>query len=166
MTQAFIGVGSNIDKEKSIRTGVARLRERFGRLLISTVYESPAYGFEGDNFYNLIVALDTDMDPLALSGELHAIEESLGRKRDEPRYSPRILDLDLLLYGDLICHGEGLDIPRGDIRKFSFVLKPLAEIAGGMRHPETGATFEEMWRAFDQAEQNLWPVELPGLYDS
>jgi len=163
MTQAFIGVGSNIDRDKSIRSGVARLRDKFGRLVISTVYESPAYGFEGDNFYNLVVALDTDMAPLALARELHGIEYSLGRKRDEPRYSSRILDLDLLLYGDLICHGEGLDVPRGDIRKFGFVLRPLAEIAGGMRHPETGETFEEMWQAFDQSDQNLWPVDLGGL---
>ena len=163
MTQAFVGIGSNIDRENSIRGGVARMREAFGPLLLSVVYESPAYGFEGGNFYNLIAGFETDMTPRTLTRELHAIEHDLGRARGQPRYSSRTLDLDLLLYGDLVCHENDVDVPREDIRKFAFVLRPLAEIAGGLRHPETGETFSEMWQSFNQPDQTLWPVDLGEL---
>lgn len=160
MTRAFVGIGSNIDRENSLRAGVAELRRLFGELLISTVYESPPYGFEGDNFYNLVAAFDTDMAPPALTEELHAIERRLGRERDGPRFTSRILDLDLLLYGDLIRHEEGLDIPRQDILKYAFVLRPLADIAGEMKHPERGETFAALWEGFDQSDQPVWPVQL------
>jgi 2-amino-4-hydroxy-6-hydroxymethyldihydropteridine diphosphokinase len=160
MTRAFIGVGSNIDRENAIRDGIRELRNTFGDLVISSVYESPAYGFEGDNFYNLVVGLDTGMAPLSLAQELHAIEDRHGRDRRTPRFAPRTLDLDLLLYGDLICHEEGLDVPREDIVKYAFVLRPLAEIAGDVRHPERGVTFSRLWQAFDDPDQTLWPVDF------
>ena len=161
MAQAFIGVGSNIDRENSIRAGINELRNLYGQLLISPVYESHAYGFEGDNFYNLVVAFETQTAPLSLTQELHGIEDRLGRERaTTPGYSSRTLDLDMLLYGDLICHGEGLDVPREDILKYAFVLRPLAEIAGHMKHPETGETFAQLWSSFDQSDQTLWPVRL------
>lgn len=160
MPRAFVGVGSNIDREDSIRAGVNELRNTFGKLIISEVYESPAYGFEGDNFYNLVVAFDTEMSPESLTRALHGIEDRFGRDRKIPRFSSRILDLDLLLYGDMIRHKEGLDIPREDIIKYAFVLRPLAGIAGAMKHPETGETFESLWEAFDRPDQILWPVQL------
>jgi 2-amino-4-hydroxy-6-hydroxymethyldihydropteridine diphosphokinase len=163
MAQAFVGIGSNIDRENSIRSGIARLRTVFGPLLLSTVYESPAYGFEGENFYNLVAAFETEVTPADLTRELHTIERDLGRKREQPRYSSRTLDLDLLLYGDLICHEGGVDVPREDVRKFAFVLKPLAEIAGDLRHPESGETFHDMWKSFSQPDQTLWPVDLGEL---
>lgn len=160
MTRVFVGVGSNIDRKDSIRAGINELRNTFGKLLISEVYESPAYGFEGDNFYNLVVAFDTEMSPESLMQELHGIEDRFGRDRKTPRFSSRILDLDMLLYGDMIRHEEGLDIPREDILKYAFVLCPLAGIAGQMKHPETGETFESLWQAFDRSGQMLWPVQL------
>ncbi|MEX2525232.1 MAG: 2-amino-4-hydroxy-6-hydroxymethyldihydropteridine diphosphokinase [Gammaproteobacteria bacterium] len=160
MPRVFVGIGSNIDREASIRIGVGVLRDLFGELLVSGVYESPAYGFDGDNFYNLVVAFETDLSPEALTRELHRIEDHLGRDRKTPRFSSRILDLDLLLYGDMIRHEEGLDIPREDILKYAFVLRPLAEIAGGMKHPESGETFESLWQAFERTDQELWPVQL------
>jgi len=163
MNRAFVGVGSNIHRDKSVRAAVARLREEFGALQISTVYESPAWGFEGDNFYNLVVAFETGLAPLELTQQLHAIETDLGRKRDTPRYSSRIIDIDLLLYGALVRHDEDVDIPRPDIRKFAFVLRPLAEIAPDMRHPETGETFTAMWQAPGRPDQELWPVDLGTL---
>lgn len=163
MTRAYIGIGSNIDREASIRGGVARLREVFGPLLLSTVYESPAFGFQGDNFYNLVAGFDTDLGPGELERELHAIEHGLGRERGQPRYASRTLDLDLLLYGDLVRHDDEVNVPREDVRKFAFVLRPLAEIAGELRHPETGQTLEAMWAVFDQPDQALWPVQLDSL---
>lgn len=160
MPRTFVGIGSNIHRERSIRAGIRALRNRFGELLISEVYESPAYGFDGDNFYNLVVAFDTELSPEALIRELHHIEDELGRDRNTPRFSPRLLDLDLLLYGNTVRHDDKLDIPREDIYKYAFVLRPLSGIAGQMKHPETGETFDKLWQSFTGTGQELRPVQL------
>jgi 2-amino-4-hydroxy-6-hydroxymethyldihydropteridine diphosphokinase len=127
---------------------------------ISPVYESRAYGFSGDNFYNLAVGLDTDLVPGVLTGKLRDIEDRHGRLRHLPRYSSRTLDLDLLLYGDMICHDANLDVPRRDIMSCAVVLKPLAEIAGELRHPEAGVLLREIWEAFERPGQDIWAVEF------
>jgi len=158
--RVFVGVGSNIDRESSIRAGIRALRDSFGKLTLSQVYESPPYGFEGDNFYNLVVALDTELPPEVLTRELHRIEDCLGRDRKTPRFASRIMDLDLLLYGDMVCHVEDLDVPRRDILEHAFVLRPLAEIAGHMKHPESGKTFASLWQAFERTDQKIWPVQV------
>ena len=160
MTQVFIGIGSNIDPKKNIIAAVDALQRNFGQLSISTVYESKAVGFEGSNFYNLVVGFDTELDPEVLTKSLNDIEDALGRERSEERYSSRTLDLDLLLYADLVRNEEGLKLPRGDILKFAFVLCPLAELAGNLRHPVDGRSFSELWQVFDKTGQELWPVEL------
>jgi 2-amino-4-hydroxy-6-hydroxymethyldihydropteridine diphosphokinase len=129
-------------------------------IVISTVYESRAYGFIGDNFYNLAVGLDTELAPAVLAGLLREIEDRHGRARNLPRFSPRTLDLDLLLYGDMVCHDEDLNVPRRDIMTCAFVLKPLTEIAGEIRHPESGLRIREIWEAFDRPDQDIWPVEF------
>lgn len=156
----YIGVGSNIEPQRHIPAAISRLKERFGELQLSNVYESEAVGFEGDNFYNLVVGLETELEPHAITHELNKIEDALGRKRNIPRYSSRTLDLDLLLYGDLVQHNDQLKLPRNDIMKFAFVLRPLAEIAGDSLHPVDGRTFRQIWDAFAQKEQSLWPVEM------
>lgn len=160
MARVFIGIGSNIRPEKNIVAAVSALQKTFGRLDISGVYESKAVGFAGANFYNLVVGFDTGLAPGELTRALNDIEDALGRERGITRYSSRTLDLDLLLYEDLVIDGDGLKLPRGDIVKFAFVLCPLAEIAGDLPHPVSGQSFREIWRAFDKTGQELWPVEL------
>lgn len=160
MARVFIGVGSNIDRERNIRAGIEVLRARFGDLQISPVYETSAVGFEGENFFNLVVGFKTELTPVALLEVLHGIEAEFGRKRNEPRFAPRVLDLDLLLYDDYVSQADNLHIPREDITKYAFVLKPLAEIAGELRHPVSGERYRDLWERFDCSGQELWQVEF------
>jgi 2-amino-4-hydroxy-6-hydroxymethyldihydropteridine diphosphokinase len=160
VAKAFIGAGSNINRDDNIRSGVRAMREQFNNVEVSTVYETSAVGFEGDNFYNMIVSLETDLAPLQLQQKLHQIENEFGRTRGGPRYVSRTLDLDLLLYDDLVCEEEGLEIPREDVVKFAFVLLPLSEMAGELLHPVLAQSYADLWQNFDQSDQELWPVEL------
>jgi 2-amino-4-hydroxy-6-hydroxymethyldihydropteridine diphosphokinase len=160
MAQVYVSIGSNIDREEHICSALRRLSERFGTLELSTVYESKAVGFEGGNFFNLVASFTTRSSPYEIVDELHRIEEAHGRRREGPRLASRTLDIDLLLYDDLILNDAGLVIPREEITHQAFVLKPLAQLAGERRHPVTRQTFAEMWHTFAGDEQAVWPVEF------
>jgi 2-amino-4-hydroxy-6-hydroxymethyldihydropteridine diphosphokinase len=142
--RAWLSLGSNIEPEKHLRAAIAELRARFGALIVSPVYRSAAVGFEGPEFLNLAVGLDTDLDARALDAWLHALEDRHGRRRDQPRYASRTLDVDIVLFDDAIIDGPGhLRIPRPELRE-AFVNVPLADIAAGARDPETGCTVAEI----------------------
>jgi len=158
MARVYVSIGSNIGREQNIRAGVAGLQQRFGELILSSVYESEAVGFDGDSFYNLVAGFDTMLSPQQVAAELRAIEEEHGRVRNGPRFSSRTLDIDLLLYDDLILHEGKLEIPRDEITKNAFVLWPLAEIAPQLRHPQLGVSYDALWEDFDKPSQPLWPV--------
>lgn len=160
MSRVYVGIGSNINRELNIREAIRELKNKFGDLVISTVYESPAYGFKGDNFYNLVVGFDTGLSVEELIRTLHAIEYKFGRQHKQEHFTSRMLDLDLLLYNDLVRHDEECDLPRDDIEKYAFALCPLAEIAGDYQHPETGKRLADMWEEFTGDDQKLWPVKL------
>ncbi|MEX1827944.1 2-amino-4-hydroxy-6-hydroxymethyldihydropteridine diphosphokinase [Luteibacter sp. CQ10] len=148
MGRAYLSLGSNMDAERWLGTAVTELRERFGRLDVSPVYRSAAVGFDGPDFLNLAVGLDSDLDPLELNDWLHALEDRNGRVRGGDRYASRTLDVDIVLYDDLVLSGEGhLELPRGELRH-AFVLKPMADIAPTVRHPVDGRTMAELWAAF------------------
>lgn len=148
MPRIFVSIGSNIEREQNIRGAVRALRDAYGVLTLSRVYESAPQGFSGDNFYNLVAGFDSADSVGAVKARLAAIEAGHGRRRDGQRFGPRTLDLDLLLYGDAVIHRPGLDLPRAEIRKYAFVLAPLAEIAPDLRHPETGETYGALWETF------------------
>jgi 2-amino-4-hydroxy-6-hydroxymethyldihydropteridine diphosphokinase len=158
MARVYVSIGSNIGREQNIRSGVAELRAGFGELILSSVYESEAVGFAGDSFYNLVAGFDTALAPQQVAEQLRAIEERHGRVRNGPRFSSRTLDIDLLLYDDLVLHEGKLDIPRDEITRNAFVLWPLAEIAPQLKHPELGTSYAVLWESFDKASQPLWPV--------
>jgi 2-amino-4-hydroxy-6-hydroxymethyldihydropteridine diphosphokinase len=160
MARVYVSVGSNIDRDANIRSCLEELRARFGELIVSTIYETKAVGFEGDNFYNLVVAFETEKDVHAVSDILHAIEDAHGRNRAGQRFSSRTLDLDLLLYDALVLKEQGLELPRGEITRYAFVLLPLAEIAGELVHPTEGKTIQALWEAFDASAEEMHPVQL------
>ncbi len=150
MVQVYVGVGSNIERAHHIRAGLIALEQTFGPLRCSQMYETPAMGFVGDPFYNLVVGFETALDARAVKAELDRIEEAYGRERSATKFSSRTLDLDLLLWDDLDLHAEGLDVPRHEILKYAFVLGPLAELAPAMCYPQTGETFAALWMRMQQ----------------
>ena len=160
MARIFVGVGSNMDRERNIQAGLRALSGAFGELTVSTIYESEAVGFAGDNFFNLVVAFDSTQSPEQVAAAMSAIEHRFGRDRGGGRFAPRTLDLDLLLYNDLVRHDRQISVPREDVTKYAFVLRPLVEIAGELRHPVSGERFAELWARFDQSSQALWPATL------
>ncbi len=159
MAKVYVSLGSNIDRERNIKQAIADLQEAYGELEQSRTYETQAVGFAGDPFYNLIVAFDTDEAPQAVASRLRDIEDAHGRDRSSGKFSNRSLDLDLLLYDDLVLDEGDLHLPRKEILEYAFVLKPLAEIAGDMKHPVTGFSFSAAWDQFDPAAQPMWPIE-------
>ncbi len=132
-----------------------KLRKLFGDLRISSIYESNSVGFDGDPFFNVVVGFDSEDTPRELVAEFKDIESECGRTRDDPRFGPRTLDIDLILYGDEIIDCDGLQIPRKEITRYAFVLQPLAEVAGRQRHPVIGQTFDQLWSGFDSSGQRV-----------
>ena len=159
MAQVYISIGSNIDREKNIASSMNALEKEFGEVQRSSIWRTAAVGFEGDSFYNLVVRLDTSLEPLEFSAVLRRIEDEHGRVRDGVKFGSRSLDLDLLLYDDLILDEPNLKLPRSEIMKYAFVLRPLAEIAGSKKHPVSGISFSNLWYQFDSSSQPMWPVE-------
>ena len=160
MTYVYVSIGSNIEREKNIRAGVAALKARYGDVTLSSVYESEAVGFAGDNFYNLVVGFDTEEDVRQVVSVLQVIEDLHGRERTGPKFSSRTLDLDLLLYDDLIINKGKLQLPRYELSRNAFVLWPMAEIAPELKHPVFKKSYAELWERFDKASQPLWPIEF------
>jgi 2-amino-4-hydroxy-6-hydroxymethyldihydropteridine diphosphokinase len=158
--RVWLSLGSNIDRERNIRGALRDLRAEFGQLVVSQVYECQAVGFDGDPFYNLGVGIDSERSPLELARAMRTIEDAYGRTRGGDKFAPRTLDIDLLTYGGSVLEEGPLRLPRDEIRKYAFVLGPLAEVAGAERHPVDGRSYAELWAAFDQAAQPLRPVEL------
>jgi len=146
MAQAWLSLGSNIEPEAHLRRALAELRDAFGTLVESPVYRTAAVGFDGPDFLNMAVGLDTGLDAVALDAWLHALEDRHGRRRDVPRFSSRTLDVDLLLYDDLVLRGPGnLELPRPDLIRHAFVLAPMADIAGDVVHPVLKRSLESLW---------------------
>ncbi len=152
MAMVYVSIGSNVDRRNNILSCLHALHERFGELQISAVYENKAVGFSGDNFYNLVVGFHTEHPPQDLAPIFRQIESDHGRVREGERFSSRTLDVDLLLYDDLILKDRGLDVPRDEITRYAFVLRPLAELVPDLVHPELDKTMHELWQEFEPKE--------------
>ncbi len=161
MPRVFIGLGSNIEREINLRSALNALEKEFGALICSSIYESATVGFDGDPFYNMVLSFETHRALPEVMMILRKIEVGHGRARASNKFSSRTLDLDLMLFGDLISKEEGCILPRGDILRYAFVLEPLAEIAPELVHPVQKKTYAEIWSLFDKTEvkQKRLPVQ-------
>lgn len=161
MARVYLSLGSNLEPQRYLPAAIAALRERFGAISVSPAYRSQSVGFDGADFVNLAVGLDTDLSPEALNDWLHALEDSHGRRRDVPRYSDRTLDVDIVFYGALVLDGPGhLQIPRKELQH-AFVLRPITDIAPAFRHPLSGLSMAELWAAFPVQREPLQVESLP-----
>ena len=158
MPIVYLGLGSNLDAEANLRLASRELRNRFSLQKISAVYRNKALGFDGDDFLNAVVCVETGLTPHDLCSELEIIHDVAGRNRTSERFSSRTLDIDLLLYDQLVLNDPPVRVPRKDVLKFSFVLGPLAEIAPDYRHPVSGSLISEHWREFDIASHPITVV--------
>lgn len=145
MTAAWLGLGSNINADANIRASIGELMEKFDQVSLSPVYTSTSVGFSGNNFINLVARIETDLHPLELREYLRDMEDRYGRKRDVPKFSDRLLDIDILIYDDLVLRSPVLEIPRAEILKFSHVLKPLADLDPDLLHPTVQRPMMEIW---------------------
>jgi 2-amino-4-hydroxy-6-hydroxymethyldihydropteridine diphosphokinase len=149
MSDVHINIGSNEDRALRLTLALEFLEQEFSNIVVSSLYESPAEGFEGNDFYNIGVNATTDKSIHEVRATLKEIEDDLGRDRNLAKFSARIIDLDLVLYDDVI--EASLNLPRADILKFGYVLAPLAELSASRRHPIEGQTYQELWRAFQSS---------------
>lgn len=161
MPQVYVSIGSNQQPRQNITRAIGLLRNAFGQIESSPVYETRAVGFDGDDFLNLVVRFETDKALDEVGRMLQDIERQCGRARSQQRFAPRTMDLDLLLYDDLVRHDEQWDIPRHEITEYAFVARPLAELAPDGRHPENGLTFAQIWQQGDFSGQDM--QQYPGL---
>lgn len=161
MPRVYVALGSNMEPERHIAMAVQALRGRFGALSLSPIYRNKAVGFDGSDFLNGVAGFDSDLGVPELKSALNEIEQDCGRQRGAARFAPRTLDLDLLLYGERV--DAAAKLPRPEILKYGFMLKPLADIAAAERHPQTHRSYAEHWADFAGEGGELRVVDLPGL---
>lgn len=155
MATVYVGIGSNIDPESNLHLGIRALRERYGELELSAVYRSNAIGFDGEDFLNLVARFESQESPQAICEQIETIHNLAGRDPGSGKWESRPLDIDLLLYNGLVMNEQPVRIPRKDVLEYSFVLRPLAELAPDLAHPVTGKTMLEHWQEFDAASHPL-----------
>jgi len=160
MAQVFLGIGSNIERERYITAGLDALLGLFHVLALSSVYDSPAVGFSGQPFLNLVAEVNTELPLATLAARLRHIETEHGRPANAVRFSARHLDIDILTYDDAVGTFSGVTLPREEILENAFVLCPLAELAPESLHPQAGRSYRSLWADFDRASQPLARVDF------
>ena len=160
-SQVYVAAGSNVAPLENLRRALDVLDSHFAPLAVSRAYANAAVGFEGEDFVNLVVGFMTDLPLRDVIERLHEAEAACGRERNAPKWAPRSMDLDILLWDDVVCSEPGLTLPRPDLLKRPYMLGPAAEIAPDVVHPTAHRTLAELWRAMlvSQSHQ-MRPVEL------
>ncbi len=160
MTRVFLGIGSNIERERFIAAGLDALHRLFGELTLSSVYDSDAIGFEGQPFLNLVAAINTELSVAELSAILRCIEIEHGRPANATRFSARHLDIDILTFDNEVGVLQGVQLPRDEILDNAFVLCPLAELSPDTLHPVMNRSYLSLWQAYDRSSQALSKVDF------
>ncbi len=161
--QVFLSFGSNLgDKRKNCEKALKELETRNIARIVSV---SPFYMTEPvdytdqDWFVNGAVHVETSLDPLALLTALKQVQADLGTREKTVRFGPRVIDLDILLYDDLIWADEDLAIPHERMHQRAFVLVPLCDIAGDTLHPLFNRTMKDLLNAIDPEHQDVRPMQ-------
>ncbi len=160
MTLAYVSGGSNLDAEQNLLQAARALKGTYPGARFSRVYRNAAIGFDGPDFLNFVAELPVAGEPGALKAELERVEGLCGRPRHAPKWAPRTMDLDILLFGDTVLDLPGLVVPRPQLLHRAFMLGPLAELAPDAWHPVAGRTAGELWQSFDRAAHPLVVAEL------
>jgi 2-amino-4-hydroxy-6-hydroxymethyldihydropteridine diphosphokinase len=158
----FVAAGSNVDPEENLARACAEIERSWPDARFSRAYRNAAVGFDGPDFINLVVGFSTAQPLSAVIARLHAIETQCGRPRYAPKWASRTMDLDVLLFGDLVEKTAEYTLPRTDLLKRPYMLGPMAEIAPEVVHPTAGRTIGELWREFDRDGHTMTAVVVPG----
>lgn len=158
MTQVFVGLGSNVEPHRNVAAAVAALRQVFEDPAVSPAYLNAAFGFEGDDFINAVAAFSTERPLRDVLRQLKQIELRLGKDLSAPRFAAKVIDLDLLYFGDHVVHNDRVAIPREDLCAHAFYLRPLADLAPDWLDPVSGKSMQSIWAEYDGQRS-----EGPGL---
>lgn len=161
MPQVYVAAGSNVEPHRHLALALEELERAFGPLRVSPWYRNAAAGFTGEDFINFVVGFETALPVREVLARLHRIEEACGRPREAPKWAPRTMDLDILLYGDEVLEEPGLVLPRPDLLARAYMLGPLADIAPDLVHPLAHATIGELWSRFDRESHPLARTAAP-----
>jgi 2-amino-4-hydroxy-6-hydroxymethyldihydropteridine diphosphokinase len=163
-TPVYVAAGSNVAPVENLRRALDVLDQYFAPLTVSRAYANAAVGFDGDEFINLVVGFRTGLTVHQVIERLHDAEAACGRERLAPKWAPRSMDLDVLLFGDTVCAEPGLTLPRPDLLRRPYMLGPVAEIAPAVVHPIEQRTLGELWREMQATQSHaMRPVELAWL---
>lgn len=160
VTPAWVSGGSNLEAGKNLPLAARELKARHPGARFSRCYRNAAVGFEGPDFINFVAELPCREGPESLRADLQRIESICGRPANAPRWAPRAMDLDILLYGSMVQDRSSLVLPRPDLVRWAFMLGPLAELAPGLMHPVLGQTIGALWAQFDRDAHPLVSVDL------
>ncbi len=144
MTIAYIGIGSNIDRETHIQQAIELLAQLGDGIKLSTIYQSEALGFKSESFYNLVVEIKTALNLKDFSLALREIEFHCGRGSQAQKFEARTIDLDILLFGEQVS-AQRPQLPRPDIYRYPFVIQPLYELCPELIIPDDGRTIRQIW---------------------
>ncbi len=161
MARVYLGIGANIEPQVNIAAGLSQLGQNVQILRLSPCYRSPAMGFDGPEFINLVAEIETGLSVAELNQCLKIIEEDFGRKADAVKFSSRALDIDILLYDNLTGRHGGIELPRQDVHEFAFVLRPLLDLLPEGICPQSGQPFSAYLPRV--AGQALNPCDLDGV---
>lgn len=156
----YVAAGSNIEPIAHLRQAIALLTRAFPDLRVSPAYANAAVGFSGDDFINLVVHFTTTLSLDALLTVLHEVEASCGRGRLDPKWAPRKMDLDLLLYGARVGEFPGAILPRPDLVTRPYMLGPLVDLAPELLHPVLRVPMRVLWEELSRTEHSMRPVSL------
>ena len=160
MPQVYVALGGNVDPERWLPVAARALRGLFPGVRYSSCYRNPAFGFDGPDFINAVAGFDTALAPVEVVAHCHQVEALCGRRRDDPRWAPRVMDLDLLLHGDTVAESGAPRLPRPDLLRHCYMLRPLAELAPELRHPLTGRSMADHWQELAREPHRLERLAL------